>query len=77
MDGVENDFQDCARMYTTGYWDDVACSNSSPYVCEFAAPPLQCAGGSSCALGTDSNYHCFCPQGQVYDVQHNACVNGP
>jgi len=77
LDNVENDAQDCARMYTTGYWDDVACSQVSPYVCEFPAPPLQCAGGSSCALGTDSIYHCTCPSGQHYDVQHNACVNGP
>ncbi len=77
MDNVENDYQDCARMYTTGYWDDVACSQVSPYVCEFAAPPLHCGGGSTCSLGTDSNYHCFCPLGQHYDVQLNACVNGP
>jgi hypothetical protein len=77
MDGTENGYQDCARMYTTGYWDDVNCSQVSPYVCEFVNPPLQCAGGSSCALGTDSNYHCFCPPGQHYDVQHNACANGP
>jgi Lectin C-type domain len=77
MDGYEDDFQDCARMYTTGYWDDVACSQVSPYVCEFPVAPLQCGGGSSCALGTDSNYHCFCPAGQHFDPQHNACANGP
>lgn len=77
LDNVEDDTQDCARMYTTGYWDDVACSQVSPYVCEFPAPPLQCGGGSSCALGTDSNYHCFCPSGQQYDPQHNACVPSP
>jgi hypothetical protein len=77
MDGTENGYQNCARMWTTGYWDDVNCSQVSPYVCEFVNPPLQCAGGSSCALGTDSNYHCYCPQGQRYDVQHNTCVNDP
>ncbi len=77
MDGTENGYQDCARMYTTGYWDDVNCSQVSPYVCEFVNPPLQCAGGSSCALGTDSNYHCYCPTGQRYVVEHNACVSGP
>jgi len=77
MDGTENGYQDCARMWTTGYWDDVNCSQVSPYVCEFVNPPLQCAGGSSCALGTDSNYHCYCPTGQHYDVEHNACVDGP
>jgi hypothetical protein len=77
MDGTEDDYQDCGRMWTSGYWDDVNCSQVSPYVCEFSKPPLLCAGGSSCALGTDSNYHCFCPAGQHYDVQRNACANGP
>lgn len=77
MDGVEDDYQDCGRMWTSGEWDDVNCSQVSQYVCEFANPPLQCAGGSSCNLGTDSNYHCFCPAGQHYDVQRNACANGP
>ncbi|MFL5345040.1 MAG: lectin-like protein [Hyalangium sp.] len=77
MDGVEDGWQNCARMYTTGYWDDVYCGNSSPYVCEFGTPPLQCAGGSTCALGNDSNYHCFCPPGQHFDAQHNVCANGP
>lgn len=75
-DYVENDDQDCARMSTNGYWDDVECTQVSPYVCEFGAPPLQCAGGSTCALGNDSNYHCFCPTGQHFDAAHNACANG-
>ncbi|WP_158501641.1 lectin-like protein [Vitiosangium sp. GDMCC 1.1324] len=75
--GGENNDQQCARMYgDTGKWDDVRCSNSSPYVCEFGAQPVTCGGGATCGLATDSTYRCQCPSGQHYDAANNSCFGG-
>jgi hypothetical protein len=60
-DGVENDHQNCSRMYISdGEWDDVSCTNTtSPYVCEFGAPPTRCSTGTTCVLLSGaSTYSC-------------------
>jgi hypothetical protein len=61
MDGSENDHQNCSRMYISdGEWDDVSCTNTtSPYVCEFAVPPTQCFGGTTCVIPSGApTYSC-------------------
>jgi hypothetical protein len=61
MDGVEDGWQNCSRMYISdGKWDDVSCTaTTSPYVCEFPAPPTRCTGGTTCVIPSGApTYSC-------------------
>ena len=33
VDGVENQTEQCATFYTSGFWNDIACTASNSYVC--------------------------------------------
>jgi Lectin C-type domain len=58
MDGYENGHQNCSRMYISdGEWDDVSCTTTSPYICEFPVPPTRCTGGATCTLSSGT-YSC-------------------
>lgn len=76
--GTENNEENCGVLRADGMWNDLGCTNTRQYFCEFASAPVACGGGSSCSIPSGaSTYSCQCPSGKSYDADSNSCFGGP